>query len=118
MGGVCDHAPQAVVGGASLGERSFDLAEHSVQRQAEPPDLGSRGRRLDASGQVPCRDIRCHIAHPLQRPQAYPNDQERHDGSRQDDTETDQQLAKQKVAEGGLGFRQGNREHHERPLDE
>ena len=73
---VRDEAAQLPLGRLARLERRLDLAEHRVQRQPEPPDLGALVLALDALRQVAGGDRRRGGADRGQRPQPEPDDPE------------------------------------------
>ena len=64
---VGDEAAQARFRRGAFRERAFDLAEHRVEREPEPPDFAAFVGGLDAPGEVAGRDRARGLAHVLER---------------------------------------------------
>src|SRR6266571_7948737 len=98
---VGDEAPEPALRRGALRERVLDLAEHGVQGQAKPADLGLRGGRLDTLAVVASRDLTGGGAHPAQRPKAKVDKKPRQDRGRSDDGKADEDLELEELTQGG-----------------
>ena len=70
MRGVGDETAEAFLGAAPLLEGSFDVREHRVEGDPEPPDLGPLVGRFDPAGEITGRDRSSGVADPREGTQA------------------------------------------------
>ena len=104
----------------------FDLAEHRVEREAEPADLGALVGGFDPARQVAGRDRAGGLAHLLERTQPELHDPPREQREREQhaggDEHLDQQEMVQRVVDVAhrdgdderAGYRTGSRTRRER----
>ena len=96
---VGDEPAQPRLRRGALRERDFDLAEHRVEREAEPADLGSFVGGLDAPGEVAGGDRAGGVAHLLERPQPEAHDPPRQQRQREQHADRDEQLDEEQVVQ-------------------
>jgi hypothetical protein len=113
VAGVGHEAAQPVLGRRPLAEGRLDLAQHGVQRQPEPADLGVGLGRLHPAGEVAAGDVAGGGGDALQGSQAEPHDRQRQDGQEQQDTGGEDQLDAHQPVQGlvELGGGEGHVEH-------
>ena len=110
---VGDEPPQARFRCSSLRERLLDLAEHGVERETEPPDLGGVVGGLDATRKVTGRDRARGLTHLLERAQAEVYDPPGEQGERAEHARRDEYLDDEEVAQRLVDVGEGDRDDEE-----
>ena len=72
--------------------RGLDAGQHHIQGFGQPPDLGVRGRMVDAPGQVTARDRHRCCLDPRQRREAGPHQRHAEAGQQDDGDGPGQQV--------------------------
>jgi hypothetical protein len=113
VGGVGDEAAQPRLRRPALGERRLDLAEHGVQGQPQPADLGGRLGRAHAPRQVAGGDRPGGGGDAVQGAQAHPHEPQRQQRQHGQHGGADQHLDQHQAAEGleHPGERHGHGDH-------
>ena len=109
--GVADEPPQALLRGAALVERRFDLGQHRVERGAELADLSVVVGGLHPARQVPGRDRAGGLAHRLERPQPDLHEHECERAGDERDPDRDQRFDREQASERGAHLGERHRDH-------
>ncbi len=109
---IGDEPAQLLLGRGAARERILDVAEHGVERRAEPPDLGPivLGH---PQAQVAAGDVRCRRLDVAQRTQAQPDQPQAHADRRDQRRRGDEELDDEQLVQGPVGLveRQRDEEH-------
>ena len=109
--GVGDEAAQPVLRGGTFGEGGLDLAQHGVERQAQPTDLGVGIGGLHPAGEVAAGDVAGRGGDAFQRQQPEPHHRQRQQGQEQEDGRGGHHLDAHQPPQGLVEL--GGREGHE-----
>ena len=101
---IGDEAAQPVLRRGALVERLLDLAEHRVERAAEPAHLGARIVVLDALREVAAGDRGSRVLDPPERPQADADEPEAEEEDGGEHRGGDRQLDDQQLVQRVVGL--------------
>ena len=111
--GVGDEPAQPALGCGSLLEGGLDLAQHRVEGQTKPADLGPGRRWLDATAVVAGGDLSRGGAHALQGTEPDLDDHKRQQRRREDDARADDGFQDEELIQRRFDVREGDREDHD-----